>query len=36
MLAGLSPGFQTALEVWRFDKLENIGGHRTTVFGTRA
>ncbi|MFL6351683.1 MAG: LamG-like jellyroll fold domain-containing protein [Bryobacteraceae bacterium] len=33
MLAGVGPGFQSGVEVWTFDKLQNIGGHRTTVLG---
>jgi putative heme-binding domain-containing protein len=35
-LSSLRPGRadgRTGMEVWTFDRLENIGGHRTTVLG---
>jgi hypothetical protein len=33
MVTALGSGFQTQTEVWKFDTLENIGGHRATVLG---
>jgi hypothetical protein len=36
-LSSLQPGgpeVRAGMEIWTFDRLENIGGHKTTVLGT--